>query len=83
MKQKILDYIKKWESQGYPEGLPDEADAKLEGLGKVPSYRQICRAILKNDVSLSSLGYAREASEAYSAIKRVELAERAKKLEAK
>lgn len=79
MKTKILAYVAKWERQGYPEGIPDEADAKLEGLGKVPSYRMICKAILKNDISLSILGYTRQPCEAYSAIKRIEIAARPKK----
>lgn len=75
-KAKILAYIAKWEKQGYPNGIPDEADAKLEGLGKVPSYRHICRAILKNDVSLSSLGFTRQPCESYSILKRIEIAAR-------
>ncbi len=79
MREKILAWIAKWEKQGYPNGLPDEADAKLEALGKVPSYRVICKAILKNDVALSSLGYTRAPCEAYSAIKRIEIAARVKK----
>ena len=76
MKQKILAYIAKWEKQGYPDGIPDEADAKLESLGKVPSYRMICKAILKNDISLSSLGFTRQPSEVYSLLKRIEIAAR-------
>jgi predicted phosphoadenosine phosphosulfate sulfurtransferase len=79
MKQKILDYIRKWESQGYPDGIPDEADAKLEGLKKVPSYRMICKAIMKNDLALVSLGYNRPQTESYSVLKRIELAAREKK----
>lgn len=79
MKAKIFAYVAKWTKQGYPEGIPDEADLKLEGLGKAPSYRMICKAILKNDVSLSSLGFTRQPSEAYSAIKRIEIAARIKK----
>ena len=76
MKRKILAYVAKWEKQGYPDGIPDEADAKLEALGKVPSYRQICRAILKNDVTLSSLGFTRQPSEVYNILKRIEIAAR-------
>jgi len=79
MKQKILKYIQKWESRGYPNGIPDEADAKLEGLNKVPSYRNICKAILKNDTTLSSLGFTRQPSKVYSILKGIEIAAREKK----
>ena len=76
MKTKILKYIEKWERRGYEDGIPDEADPKLEGLGKVPSYRMICKAILKNDVALTSLGYTRPKCDSYNILKRIELAER-------
>jgi predicted phosphoadenosine phosphosulfate sulfurtransferase len=81
MLDKILKYIKKWEARGYAEGIPDEADAKLEGLGKVPSYRMICKAILKNDIALTSLGYNRPKTDSYNILKRIELAERKAKNE--
>lgn len=76
MKAKILKYLKKWESRGYENGIPDEADAKLEGLGKVPSYRMICKAILKNDIALTSLGYTRPKCDSYHILKKIELAAR-------
>jgi len=78
MLQKIDNYIKKWESQGYPDGIPDEADAKLESLNKAPSYRAICKAILSNDNHLVSLGYQRSNTEYYGALKRIELEGRKK-----
>lgn len=73
MKSKIRSYISSWRKQGYPDGIPDEADPRLEALGKAPSYRWICRAIMRNDVSLASLGFTREKCDAYMAIKRVEI----------
>lgn len=79
MKEKILAWLEKWKNQGYKDGIPDEVDAKLEALGKVPSYRMVCKAILKNDVSLSSLGYSRQACDSYVILKRIELAARVKK----
>lgn len=79
MKEKILEYIAKWESQGYKDGIPDSADLKLESLGKCPSYRKICMAILKNDVCLVSLGYSRPKSTAYSVLKKIEIEARYEK----
>ncbi len=73
MKEKILAYIEKWERQGYSDGIPDEAPERLHQLGKVPSYKAICLAIIKNDHSLQTLGYSRIKSPVYSEIKRHEL----------
>jgi predicted phosphoadenosine phosphosulfate sulfurtransferase len=73
VKSKLLQYIRVWESRGYPGGIPDEAPAALEARNRVPSYRAICRAIMNNDVALASLGYQREPCAAYNALKRIEL----------
>jgi predicted phosphoadenosine phosphosulfate sulfurtransferase len=80
MRDKINQYIHKWKRQGYHDDLPDEAPQRLEARGKVPSYRKICMAIIKNDIALTSLGYTRPTPESYGMFKRVELAERAKKM---
>lgn len=79
MRNKIEQYIKRWELQGYPDGIPDEAPTVLEMRGIAPSYRMICRAIMKNDVALTSLGFSREPCEAYMYLKRLELNERARR----
>lgn len=79
MLNKILAHIKTWEGRGYECGIPDKAPVRLEAAGKVPSYRRICKAILKNDVALVSLGYSRPYCEAYNNIKRVEIEAREKK----
>lgn len=69
-------YIPMWMARGYENGLPDKAPARLEAAGRVPSFRRICKAILKNDVAMVSLGYSRPPCEAYNIIKRMELQER-------
>ena len=79
MRRKIEAYISKWRSQGYPNDIPDEADARLESMIKAPSYRAICRAIMQNDIALVSLGYSREKTEAYMGLKRIEIASRDKR----
>ena len=73
-KAKIQAWIQKWESRGYPEGIPDEAPFNLEEKLRVPSYRMVCLAIMKNDVTLETLGFARKPCDAYIAIKREEIA---------
>jgi len=72
-KSKIKEYIKKWKSRGYPEGIPDEAPFCLEKRGVVPSYRMICIAIMRNPYNLESLGVSREKSKVYQEIKRNEI----------
>ena len=56
MKQLITNYIYSWTKKGYENGIPDEAPIRLEQLNKVPSYRQICKSILSNDMHLEKLG---------------------------
>lgn len=79
MRSKILAYIAKWERQGYPNGIPDEVDGRLEASGRVPSYRLICKAIMKNDYALETLGYTRVPCPAYMELKRIEIQARGKR----
>jgi predicted phosphoadenosine phosphosulfate sulfurtransferase len=60
-----------WEERCYREGIPDEAPFELGD--KVPSYKKICIAILKNDTNLVSLGYKTKYSKYYSVLKRIEI----------
>jgi predicted phosphoadenosine phosphosulfate sulfurtransferase len=76
MREKILKYIKTWELRGYSNGIPEEADHNLELLCKAPSYRHICRAILRNDIALTSLGFSKTKTPSYMAIKKLEIDER-------
>lgn len=75
---KIRSYVSSWERRGYPDGIPDEAPVRLEELGKVPSYRVICIAIMKNDKNLESLGFRRTPCQIYMDLKRVELRSKGK-----
>lgn len=76
MKEKIINWIYSWEKKGYENGIPMLADENLEANGLVPSYRRICKAILKNDIALVSLGFSRPYSEIYNSIKREEILKR-------
>lgn len=75
-KARIEKYIQDWEERCYPDGIPDTADPRLEQLNKVPSYRKLCHAILKNDFTLSSLGMTKPKPPIYHHLKRAELATR-------
>jgi len=74
MVEKIKGYIKIWQKRCYVNGLPDEAPEEISD--KVPSYKRIVWAILSNDHTLESLGYTPKKSKAYTALKKIEIADR-------
>jgi predicted phosphoadenosine phosphosulfate sulfurtransferase len=76
MEEKIVEYIKEWELRCYPDGIPDEAPIELENNNLVPSYRRICKAIMKNDIALQTLGYQRIKCDLYYQLKHRELAQK-------
>jgi len=76
MEKKIKTYIEFWQTNCYKKGIPETADPRLEQLNKVPSYKLICKAILKNDYHLETLGFTKPVSKHYSSFKRVELQNR-------
>ena len=78
MKQKVKNYIQEWQQKCYFDGIPDEAPLRLEQLNKVPSYRKICFAILRNDYSLKTLGLTQNKIPVYHEFKKIELAQRNK-----
>lgn len=76
MKEKIIKYITEWELKCYSDGIPEEVPHRIELLNKAPSYKQIAKAILKNDNHLELLGYSKPFCQAYSDIKKAELIQR-------
>lgn len=65
-KNKIYVFIKWWEQRGYPDGIPDEADKNMEMKRNVPSWRRICKALLRNDYWCKGLGFSQQKSSAYN-----------------
>lgn len=63
--RKIAVFLKWWGDRGYPNGLPDEADLKEEAMRKAPSWRRICRVILKNDYWCKGLSFSQHKSDYY------------------
>lgn len=78
MKEKIEKYIRQWEKNCYSNGIPDEAPLRLDQLNKVPSYKAIVRAIVKNDFHLETLGFSKPKCRLYSELKRIELIRKGK-----
>lgn len=64
-KNKLAVYLKWWSVRGYPDGIPDMVEARLESAGKVPSWRKIVKTFLKNDYWCKGLGFSPTKSSAY------------------
>jgi len=62
---KIALFQKWWIDKGYPDGIPDEADCKLEAAKKVPSWRRVCKSLLRNDYWCKGMSFTQHRSEAY------------------
>lgn len=63
-RNKILLHTKWWAERGYPDGIPDEADARLEAQRLVPSWRRIVKSLLRNDYYCKGLGFSQPKSTA-------------------
>ena len=59
---KIAVFLNWYALRGYPEGIPDEADMKLEAARKVPSWRRIVKVLLKNDKLCKGLSFGQQLS---------------------
>ncbi len=68
---KIAVFLHWWEERGYPDGIPDEADIHLEAAKKVPSWKRICKALLRNDYWCKGLSFTQTKSTAYEKYKKV------------
>lgn len=63
---KIFTFIQWWSERGYQTGIPDEAPEILESKKLVPSWRRICKSLLRNDFWCKGLGFTQHKTEAYS-----------------
>lgn len=56
-KEKIDKFLAWWEKEGVST-IPDFADIKMESARKVPSWRRICKVLLKNDYWCKGLSFS-------------------------
>lgn len=63
--KKFRVFIKWWKLRGYPEGLPDEAPSVLEAKRTAPSWRRLCKVLLRNDYWCKGLAFTQPKSAAY------------------
>lgn len=62
---KISVFLKWWMDRGYPNGIPDEVNLEDEASHKKPSWRRICKALLKNDYWCKSLSFTMTKAASY------------------
>lgn len=58
-------FISGWKGRGYVDGIPDEAPKVLEDAHWAPSWRRLCKVLLRNDWWCKGLGLTQPKSEAY------------------
>lgn len=67
-KDRFKKFIKSWQDRGYTK-IPDEAPEDLESKQWVPSWRRMCKTILRNDYWCKGLGQTQPKSAAYQRFK--------------
>lgn len=63
--KRFRSFIKGWQGRGYIKEIPDEAPRVLENAHWAPSYRRMCKVLLRNDWWCKGLGLTQPKSEAY------------------
>jgi len=58
-------FIKGWKERGYIKEIPDAAPRVLENKHWAPSWRRMCKILLRNDWWCKGLGFQQPKSEAY------------------
>ncbi|MBP7973468.1 MAG: DUF3440 domain-containing protein [Candidatus Nanopelagicales bacterium] len=64
-RDKVMLFEKWWVARGYPDGIPDEAPYALEAKRLAPSWRRVCKTLLRNDYWCKGLGFSQHKSKAY------------------
>lgn len=70
-RNKIAVFLHWWQQRGYPNGIPDEADTKDEAERNVPSWRRVCKGLLRNDYWMKGLSFSQTKSEAYTKYQKI------------
>lgn len=55
---KVARFLEWWAARGYPDGIPDEGDVNAEARKEIPSWRRICKALLRNDYWCKGLSFS-------------------------
>lgn len=63
--KRFRGFIEGWKKRGYKNGIPEEAPVVLENKHWAPSWRRLCKVLLRNDYWCKGLGLTQPRSEAY------------------
>jgi len=74
--KRFRSFIKGWQGRGYSE-IPDEAPKTLEDKHWAPSWRRMCKVLLRNDWWCKGLGLTQPKSEAYGKFLEIKKAKKA------
>lgn len=69
-RERFVKFIKGWQDRGYYK-IPDEAPEDLENKCWVPSWRRMCKVLLRNDYWCKGLGQTQPFSDAYGKFKEI------------
>jgi len=69
-RERFQKFISGWQDRGYT-SIPDEAPHDLEVKCWVPSWKRMCKVILRNDYWCKGLGQTQPKSEAYQKFKEI------------
>jgi predicted phosphoadenosine phosphosulfate sulfurtransferase len=67
-RERFVKFIAGWKKRGYDK-IPDEAPSELENKAWVPSWRRMCKVLLRNDYWCKGLGQTQPKSDAYEKFK--------------
>ena len=77
--ERFQKFIYGWQRRGYTI-IPEEAPPELESKCWAPSWRRMCKVLLRNDYWCKGLGQTQPKSEAYVKYKQIKAARKAAKL---
>jgi len=75
---KIATFLHWYRDKGYPDGIPDFGDPKQEAAHEIPSWRRVCKALLRNDYWCKGLSFSQHKSQAYKNYLRIMKARRSR-----
>lgn len=68
---KVAVFLNWYSNRGYSRGIPDEADVNEEAAKKVPSWRRICKALLRNDYWCKGLSFTQHKSDSFEKYRKI------------
>jgi predicted phosphoadenosine phosphosulfate sulfurtransferase len=68
---KIAVFRSWWTTRGYPHDIPDELDAGVEADKTGPSWRRVCKALLRHDYWCKGMSFSQHRSASYEKYRKI------------